>query len=151
MGIKPTSNGTTYKSTVTDSARTIKKQKSNGTDDSDLGQAAHLQSDRNHEEEQGCHFQLRQDRGESDKYCGDAPAGGEDSAIAGHEKEMTEFATERTEQIQEKKLALPDDGFDIPPNKIKNQHVGGEMPDVVMEQWRGEKLPGVGIIDAAVA
>ena len=64
---------------------------------------------------------------------------------------MTEFATERTEQIQEKKLALPDDGFDIPPDKIKNQHVGREMPDVVMEQWRGEKLPGVGIIDAAVA
>ena len=48
-------------------------------------------------------------------------------------------------------MALPDDGFDIAPDKIKDQHVGGEMPDVVMEQWRGEKLPGVGVIDAAVA
>ena len=25
------------------------------------------------------------------------------------------------------------------------------MPDVVEEQWRGEKLPGVGVIDTAVA
>jgi len=48
-------------------------------------------------------------------------------------------------------LALPDDGFDIAADKIKNQHVGGEMPDVVMEQWRGKKLPGVGIINAAIA
>lgn len=48
-------------------------------------------------------------------------------------------------------MALPDDGFDIASDKIKNQHVGGEMPDVVMEQWGDEKLPGVGVIDAAVA
>ena len=64
---------------------------------------------------------------------------------------MTELATKGTEQIQEQKLALPDDGFDIAPDKIEDQHVGGEMPDVVVEQWRGEKLPGVGVIDAAVA
>jgi len=64
---------------------------------------------------------------------------------------MTELATKRTKEIQKQKLALPDDGFDIAPDKIKNQHVGGKMPDVVMKQWRGEKLPGVGVIDAAVA
>jgi hypothetical protein len=64
---------------------------------------------------------------------------------------MTELATKRTKEIQEQKLALPDDGFHIAPDKIKDQHVGDEMPDAVMEQWRGEKLPGVGIIDAAVA
>jgi hypothetical protein len=64
---------------------------------------------------------------------------------------MTELATKGTEQIQEQKLALPDDGFDIAPDKIEDEHVGGEMPDVVMEQWRGEELPGVGVIDAAVA
>ena len=47
--------------------------------------------------------------------------------------------------------SLPDDDLNIAPDKIEDQHVGGEMPDVVMEQWRGEKLPGVGVIDAAVA
>src|SRR4030095_10277461 len=130
MGIKPTSNGTPNKSTVTDGARTIIKQKSNGTDKCDLGQAAHLQSNRHHEEKQGCHFQLRQNRGVSDKYCRDSPAGAEKNAIARHEKEMTELATKGTAQIQEQKLALP---------------------DVVVEQWRGEKLPGVGVIYAAVA
>jgi len=99
MGVNPTSNGTTDKSTVTDRARTIKKQKGNGTHERDLGQAAHLQPHRHHEEKQGCHFQLRQNRGVSDKYCRDASAPGEESAIARHEKEMTELATKGTKEI----------------------------------------------------
>src|SRR3982751_1044858 len=124
MGIKASSNRTTEKSTVTDGARPIKKQKSNGTDKCDLGEAAHLEPHRHHKEKQSCHVQLRQNRGVSDKYCRNASAGGEKNAIARHEKEMTEFATKGTEQIKKEKLALPDDGFDIAPDKIEDQHVG---------------------------
>lgn len=64
---------------------------------------------------------------------------------------MAELAAKRSEEVKEQELALPDDGFNIAPNKIKDQYVGREMPDAMMEQWRREKLPGISVIDPAIA
>ncbi len=64
---------------------------------------------------------------------------------------MTEFATKRAKEIEEKKLPLPDDRLHIAPDKIKDQHAGNEMPDVVIEQRGGKKLPGISVRNTAVA
>ena len=64
---------------------------------------------------------------------------------------MTEFAAESAEEIKEKKLSLAKNGFDVAPDKIKHEHVDGEMPDAVVEKKRGEKLPGVGLGDTTIA
>ena len=64
---------------------------------------------------------------------------------------MTEFATKCAEEIEEKKLPLADDRFHIAPDKIKDQHAAGEMPDVVIEQRGGKKLPGISLRNTAVA
>jgi len=64
---------------------------------------------------------------------------------------MTEFATKRAEEIEEKKLPLADDRLHIAPDKIKDQHAGNEMPDVVVEERGGKKLPGISVRNTAVA
>jgi hypothetical protein len=64
---------------------------------------------------------------------------------------MTEFATKRAKEIKEKKLPLPDDRLHIAPDKIKDQHVGNEMPDVVIEKRGGKKLPRISVGNTAVA
>ena len=130
---------------MTDTAGAIEKQEGNGSEKCDLGDAAHLQSHRHHKKKQSCHFQLGQNGGVGYEYCGDASASREQDAIAWHEKEMTELAAKRAKEIEKKKLPLADNRLYIAPDKIKDQHVGDEMPDVVIEQRGGKKLPGVGL------
>src|SRR4029453_2840622 len=77
--------------------------------------------------------------------------GREQDTITRHEKEMTELAAKRAKEIEEKKLPLPDNCLDVAPDKIKDQHIGEEMPDVVIEQRGGKKLPGVSVRNTAVA
>jgi len=151
VGIKPTCDCTAEKGTVTDTAGAIEKQESNRTEKCDLGDAAHLQSHRHHEQKQGCHFQLRQNGGVGYEYCGDPSASREQDAIARHEKEMAELAAKCAKEIEEKKLPLPDNCLHVASDKIKDQHIGEEMPDVVIEKRGSKKLPGVGLRNTTVA
>src|SRR5881227_4123870 len=64
---------------------------------------------------------------------------------------MTELAAKRAKQVEEEKLPLPDNCLHVAPDKIKDQHIGEEMPDVVIEQRGGKKLPGVSVRNTAVA
>src|SRR5437588_13113968 len=64
---------------------------------------------------------------------------------------MTEFATKRAKEIEEKKLPPADDRLHIASEKIKDQHAGNEMPDVVIEERGGKKLPGISVRNTAVA
>src|SRR5438552_4818020 len=151
MRIKPTRDCTAKKGTVADTAGAIEKQEGNGTDKCDLGDAAHLQSHRHHEQKQGCHFQLWQNGSVGYEDCGDPSPSREQDTIARHEKEMTELATKRAKQIEEEKLPLADNGLHVAPDKIKDQHNGEEMPDVVIEQRGGKKLPGASVRNTAIA
>src|SRR5205823_11960849 len=142
---------TAKKGTVADTAGAIEKQESDGSKQGDLGDAAHLQSHRHHEQKQGCHLQLGQNGGVGYEDCGDPSPGREQDTIARHEKEMTELAAKRTKQIEKKKLPLADNCLHVAPDKIEDQHVGDEMPDVVIEQRGGKKLPGVSVRNTAIA
>ena len=64
---------------------------------------------------------------------------------------MTEFAAKRAKEIEEKKLPLADDRLDIAPDKLKDKYAGNKMPDVVIEQRCGKKLPGIRVRNTAVA
>src|SRR6266513_2738444 len=151
LGIKPTRDCTAEKGTVADTAGTIEKQEGNGTDKCDLGDAAQFQSHRHHEQKQGCHFQLWQNGGVGYEYCGNPSPGREQDTIARHKKEMTELAAKCAKEIEEEKLPLPDNHLHVASNKIKDQHIGEEMPDVVIEQRGGKKLPGVSVRNTAIA
>ena len=64
---------------------------------------------------------------------------------------MAELAADRTAHEQIKEVALTDDGFDIAPEKVKDQDVAEEMPWIAVKKRRGYELPGVSVVHAAVA
>ena len=64
---------------------------------------------------------------------------------------MTKLAAKRAKEIKEEKLPLPDNCLNVAPDKIKDQNNGEEMPDVVIEEGGGKKLPGVSVRNTAIA
>ena len=69
----------------------------------------------------------------------------------GHEEKVAELAADDAEKVKIKKMLLPEDRLHIAPDEIENEHVAGETEDAGVQKHRAEKLPGVGLVDPAIA
>src|SRR3954470_4641673 len=64
---------------------------------------------------------------------------------------MAELTRERSGQVEEEELALPDDRFHVPAEQIEQEHVSEQMPRTVVEKRRGEELPAIGGAQPVIA
>ena len=48
-------------------------------------------------------------------------------------------------------MFLPKDRFHVAADEVEDDHIAHKTEDAGMQEHRAEKLPGVGLIDAAIA
>src|SRR6476469_4325848 len=63
---------------------------------------------------------------------------------------MSKLPSNRAAQKQIQKMALAENRFDVPSKNVKSQRAPQEMPRIAKEQRRGDELPGVSIVNAAI-
>ena len=64
---------------------------------------------------------------------------------------MPELAADCAAQKQIQKMALAENGFQVAPENVQDEHVSQEMPRAAIKQRRGDELPRVSIMNTATA
>ena len=47
-------------------------------------------------------------------------------------------------------MLLPDDRLDVAPDDVEHDHITRELKDAGVQKQGAEKLPGIGLVEAAV-
>jgi hypothetical protein len=68
-----------------------------------------------------------------------------------HHKEVPQFTCCCSGEVEEEEMLLADDAFHVAPEQVEDDGIAEKMPDAVVQNWRGEKLPRVGVLDAGFA
>src|SRR5437899_13080528 len=64
---------------------------------------------------------------------------------------MPKLATDRAAQEEIEKMSLAQNRFDIASENVQDEQVPEKMPRAAIQQRRGHELPGVSVVNSAIA